>query len=576
MGEGDVNLIAKIAPKNEAFVVIVDGANTGLNTTNFDKNLSSADDTVQKAMETLDNLSVIGSDEKVKYDSSDPTAGYVADKIIAGTGISVAEGTGADENKLVVSNSDAGSSAVSTHEATYDHDLIATALQSETDPVFSASEAANITATDITNLGNLSGTNSGDQSSSDFNLSDLDDVVDTDKAEGKILKVNSEGNHIYVTDPDSIHLDQSTPQTFTDGDVTGTGLLRVDDGVLGLDSTSYTLPFTNNYFIEKTGNIFLNAGVSGGVASGLVRVSNDFAIDGKILDDTLSPAVIDGNLDYVVVGAGDFVGQAGDKLNINMNGTWYEDIDLSAVTSLAGVYIPIFNAIGSQHVWIESGQLRVSSRVFNTTTAVSYDAYVEIAEGTNTTQPVLARLGFGTGITKSAKYVLGRPSIDTINRKLYTTNGGTPFDWSSDDELKMTPNGDKPEMYVKIECNTGFSYYPRLTLWQVNDEAPAYSNMSIGVISDVGFGMITSYAEDQPKMGIAPNVGSGGDYVDNMLIVEDLGYDQESNSLGVRIAGYQNNPQTPIPLEVILTSPDGTQWILTVDNSGNLGTTSLY
>jgi len=33
----------------------------------------------------------------------------------------------------------------------------------ETDPVYSGSEAANITATDITNLGNLSGTNTGDQ-----------------------------------------------------------------------------------------------------------------------------------------------------------------------------------------------------------------------------------------------------------------------------------------------------------------------------------------------------------------------------------------------------------------------------
>ena len=43
-------------------------------------------------------------DEKVKYDAGDPTAGYVADKIIAGTGISVAEGTGANENKLVVTS----------------------------------------------------------------------------------------------------------------------------------------------------------------------------------------------------------------------------------------------------------------------------------------------------------------------------------------------------------------------------------------------------------------------------------------------------------------------------------------
>jgi hypothetical protein len=51
----------------------------------------------------------VGTDEKVKYDAGDPTAGYVADKVIAGTGISVAEGTGANENKLVVTNTDKGS-----------------------------------------------------------------------------------------------------------------------------------------------------------------------------------------------------------------------------------------------------------------------------------------------------------------------------------------------------------------------------------------------------------------------------------------------------------------------------------
>ena len=50
-----------------------------------------------------------GSDEKVKYDSEDPTAGYIADKFIAGDGISVAEGTAENENKLVISNTDKGS-----------------------------------------------------------------------------------------------------------------------------------------------------------------------------------------------------------------------------------------------------------------------------------------------------------------------------------------------------------------------------------------------------------------------------------------------------------------------------------
>jgi hypothetical protein len=43
-----------------------------------------------------------GADEKVKYDAADPTAGYLSAKVIAGTSISVTEGSGADENKLKI------------------------------------------------------------------------------------------------------------------------------------------------------------------------------------------------------------------------------------------------------------------------------------------------------------------------------------------------------------------------------------------------------------------------------------------------------------------------------------------
>jgi len=50
---------------------------------------------------------------------------------------------------------------------------IASALQVETDPVFTASQAFNITSSDITNLSNLSGVNTGDQSSSDFTHNSL-------------------------------------------------------------------------------------------------------------------------------------------------------------------------------------------------------------------------------------------------------------------------------------------------------------------------------------------------------------------------------------------------------------------
>ena len=52
----------------------------------------------------IDTYIPTDTDEKVKYDASDPTAGYVADKFVAGTGITLAEGTGADENKLLITN----------------------------------------------------------------------------------------------------------------------------------------------------------------------------------------------------------------------------------------------------------------------------------------------------------------------------------------------------------------------------------------------------------------------------------------------------------------------------------------
>ena len=52
----------------------------------------------------IDNKPTIpeNTDEKVKYDAADPAAGYLSEKIVAGTNITIEEGTGADENKLVI------------------------------------------------------------------------------------------------------------------------------------------------------------------------------------------------------------------------------------------------------------------------------------------------------------------------------------------------------------------------------------------------------------------------------------------------------------------------------------------
>lgn len=44
-------------------------------------------------------------DVKVKYDVYDPTAGYITDKFVAGGGITLEEGSEADVNKLIITNS---------------------------------------------------------------------------------------------------------------------------------------------------------------------------------------------------------------------------------------------------------------------------------------------------------------------------------------------------------------------------------------------------------------------------------------------------------------------------------------
>jgi hypothetical protein len=58
------------------------------------------------------------TDEKVKYDAGDPVAGYLSAKTVAGTGITLAEGTGGDENKLKITNSAPGLTWIATADDT--------------------------------------------------------------------------------------------------------------------------------------------------------------------------------------------------------------------------------------------------------------------------------------------------------------------------------------------------------------------------------------------------------------------------------------------------------------------------
>ena len=50
----------------------------------------------------------LGSDELVKYDATDAAAGYLGAKIVAGIGISLAEGIGIDADKLVITSTAVG------------------------------------------------------------------------------------------------------------------------------------------------------------------------------------------------------------------------------------------------------------------------------------------------------------------------------------------------------------------------------------------------------------------------------------------------------------------------------------
>ena len=87
-----------------------------------------------------------------------------------------------------------------------------------------------------TEIDNRYSNNTGDQSSSDFNLSDLNDVIDTSKATGKILQVNSDGNHEYVDLPDS-NLSALVPYTGATQDVDlGENDFTVNTDTLYVDS----------------------------------------------------------------------------------------------------------------------------------------------------------------------------------------------------------------------------------------------------------------------------------------------------------------------------------------------------
>lgn len=169
-----------------------------------------------------------GTDEKVKFDASDPTAGYVADKIVAGTGISVAEGTAGNENKLVITNSNPDQTVSITDSG------IATVTG--TYPNFNI----DVPATDLSGYVPTSRTVAGKALSSDVTIA-LDDLSDTTIATplvDQVLKYNGSawvnGNETTVnagSGVDFFYVEAAS-------DITGySQLLRTPDSGGELDET---------------------------------------------------------------------------------------------------------------------------------------------------------------------------------------------------------------------------------------------------------------------------------------------------------------------------------------------------
>jgi hypothetical protein len=141
------------------------------------------------------NISLIPIGE-IYVSSTDENLGYILGKLVAGANISLTQQNIGGNEYLEISSS---------------------AIISESDPVFSA------VSSDIVFDGN-----NVSRLVNDVNYQTYSDILGFG-----FLSSFSE------SDPLSLHLDQTSPQTFTAGDVSGTGLLNVTAGTLGLDTSTY-------------------------------------------------------------------------------------------------------------------------------------------------------------------------------------------------------------------------------------------------------------------------------------------------------------------------------------------------
>jgi hypothetical protein len=208
----------------------------------------------------------------------------------------------------------------------------------ETDPVYTGSQAAGITATDIVNLGNLSGINTGDQDLSSLATQNaLEDMASAIRADipdvsGLAAKANVlELNNTTPFTPDAdyepatkAYVDSRTVESYTETDPT----VKAINGIVKSNGTNISAATAGTDYLTPTGSAasltnfpILNQNTTGSAASftgslagqvtgkqGATVVGNS-AVIGKVLTGYTSGAGI--------VAATDNILQAIQKLNGN-------------------------------------------------------------------------------------------------------------------------------------------------------------------------------------------------------------------------------------------------------------------
>lgn len=216
-----------------------------------------------------------GTDEKVKYDLGDDSAGYLSDKVVAGDGINVAEGSGSDENKLLVTNTDKGSDAVASHESDYDHSEFLTNIESESIGNLSDVDTSGVEDNKILKYNSTSGNfEIADDADTTYESSDFDHdgltnthnlTSDIDHTQIENIGTNSHSDIDTHIDDSSIHfsdlsdfgvgdLNNVQDTTPSDGDV-----LKWNDGESRFEpSTDENTEYTAGDGLDLSGNEFSN------------------------------------------------------------------------------------------------------------------------------------------------------------------------------------------------------------------------------------------------------------------------------------------------------------------------------